>query len=212
MLTTLPEKVDPSHAALLVVDMQNDFVHPDGALAKNGGNAEPTQAIVPALNRLIADARSAGVPVIFIRAAHSAWTMSEAGREKRLGRKFPICVEGTWGCEFYGVQPLEGECIVTKHRFSAFINTDLDLILRAQGIKTLIMTGTATNVCVESTARDGFMLDYYVVFLDDCTGTGDRELHEATLRNISGAFGVVCNSTDVTAEWAAVRSPEPVGV
>ena len=207
MLTTLSEKIDPAHAAVLVVDMQNDFVHSDGGLAKNGGNVAPTQAIVPALNVLIADARSAGVPVIFVRAAHSTWTMSEAGIEKRLGRQFPICVEGSWGCDFYGVEPLEGECVITKHRYSAFINTDLDLILRAQGIKTLIMTGTATNVCVESTARDGFMLDYYVVFLDDCTGTGDRDLHEATLQNISRAFGVVCNSTDVSAEWLNVLEP-----
>jgi ureidoacrylate peracid hydrolase len=210
MLTTLLEKVDPAHTAVLVVDMQNDFVHSDGALARNGGNVAPTQEIVPALNRLIADARSAGVPIVFIRAAHSDWTMSEAGREKRLGRKFQICAEGTWGCEFYGVQPVAGECIVTKHRYSAFINTDLDLILRAQGIKTLIMTGTATNVCVESTARDGFMMDYYIVFLDDCTGTGDRELHDATLRNIGGAFGVVCNSTDVSAQWLKTREPVAV--
>jgi ureidoacrylate peracid hydrolase len=210
MLTTLREKIDPAHAAVLVVDMQNDFVHPEGGLARNGGDPAATQAIVPALNRLISDARSSGAPVIFIRAAHSTWTMSEVAQEKRLSREFPICIEGTWGCEFYGVEPEPGECIVTKHRYSAFINTDLDLILRAQGIKTLIMTGTATNVCVESTARDGFMLDYYIVFLDDCTGTGDRELHEATLRNISRAFGVVCNSTDVTAEW--VGRLEPAGV
>jgi ureidoacrylate peracid hydrolase len=212
MLTTLAEKVNPAGAALLVVDMQNDFCHSEGGLAKNGGNVEPTQAIVPALNRLIADARSAGVPVIFIRAAHSEWTTSEVGKEHRLGRRFPICAEGSWGCEFYGVQPAEGECIVTKHRYSAFINTDLDLILRAQGVQTLIMTGTATNVCVESTARDGFMMDYYIVFLDNCTGTGDREAHEATLSNISRAFGVVCNSTDVSAEWAEVRELEPAGI
>jgi ureidoacrylate peracid hydrolase len=212
MLTTLAEKVNPADAALIVVDMQNDFCHSEGGLAKNGGNVEPAQAMVPALNRLIADARSAGVPVIFIRAAHSEWTTSEVGKEHRLGRRFPICVEGTWGCDFFGVQPFEGECIVTKHRYSAFINTDLDLILRAQGVKTLIMTGTATNVCVESTARDGFMMDYYIVFLDDCSATGDRAAHDATLSIISQAFGVVCNSTDVSAEWAAVRELEPAGV
>ena len=205
MLTTLSEKVDPKHAALIVIDMQNDFVHDDGGLAKNGGNVKPTQAIVPALNRLIAEARKAGTPVIFVRAAHNEWTTSEARREKQRGRTHPICVEGTWGCEFYGVAPLDDECIVTKHRFSAFINTDLDLILRAQGIKTIIMTGTATNVCVESTARDGFMLDYYVVFLGDCTGCGDPEMHDATLKNIARTFGVVCDSTDVVEAWTAVR-------
>ena len=212
MLTTLAEKVDPSHAAVLVIDMQNDFAHEEGALAKNGGNVEPTQRIVPALNTLIAEARADGTPVIFIRAAHSEWTTSEVGRERRTGRRFPICVEGTWGCAFYGVAPLPGECVVTKHRYSAFINTDLDLILRAQGIRTLIMTGTATNVCVESTARDGYMLDYYVVFLGDCTGTGDAEAQEAALKNIGRHFGTVCNSADVTEAWSESRVPEPAGV
>jgi ureidoacrylate peracid hydrolase len=212
MLTTLAEKVDPGHAALLVVDMQNDFAHEDGGLARNGGDVGPTQAIVPALNRLIGEARAAGTPVIFIRAAHSKWTNSPAGLEKRLGRRHPICVEGTWGCEFYGVAPEEGECVVTKHRYSAFINTDLDLILRAQGIETIIMTGTATNVCVESTARDGFMLDYYVVFLAECTATGDPELHESTLKNIGRAFGTVCASTDVIGEWAKTKVLQPAGV
>jgi ureidoacrylate peracid hydrolase len=212
MLTTLREKVDPARAALLVVDMQNDFVHEEGALAMNGGNVAPTQAIVPALNALIAEARVSGTPVIFIRAAHSEWTTSEVGREKRLGRRFAVCVEGTWGCDFYGVAPLAGDCIVTKHRYSAFINTNLDLILRAQGIETLIMTGTATNVCVESTARDGFMLDYYVVFLADCTGTGDPYLHEATLKNIGRAFGTVCSSRDVIQEWSKSRVPQAAGV
>lgn len=206
MLLSLPEKVDPRHAALLVIDMQNDFCHSDGAGARNGANVGPAQAIVPTLNGLIDEARGVGMPVIFIRAVHNRWTDSEVRLERRRDRAVPNCVEGTWGVEWYGVQPLEGECVVSKHRFSAFIGTDLDLILRAQGIKTLVCTGTATNVCVESTARDGFMMDYYIVLVEDCCATGDQELHQATLKNIGRGFGVVTTASEVeTAMKVAAR-------
>jgi ureidoacrylate peracid hydrolase len=199
MLKTLEEKVDPKHAALLIVDMQNDFCHSEGAGAKNGSNVGPVQAIVPTLQGLIDDARSVDMPVIFIRAVHNDWTDSEVRLERRRGRAVPNCREGTWGIEWYGVAPVTGEAIVTKHRFSAFINTDLDLILRAQGIKTIIMTGTATNVCIESTARDGFMMDYYVVLAKDCCASSDLELHEGTLKNISRGFGVVHAAAEIAA-------------
>ena len=209
MLRTLAEKVDPKRAALVVVDMQNDFCHEDGAGAKNGSNVGPVQSIVPRLNQLIDEARSIEMPVIFVRAVHNKWTDSPVRLERRQGRKVPNCREGTWGVEWYGVAPKEGEAIVTKHRYSAFINTDLDLILRAQGIETIVCTGTATNVCVESTARDGFMLDYYVVLVDDCCATGDPEMHAATLKNIGRSFGVVAKADEV-AEAMGVKQRELV--
>jgi ureidoacrylate peracid hydrolase len=208
-LFTLEQRLEPKHAAVVVVDMQNDFCHEDGGLAKNGGNVARTQAIVPALNALIADARKAEVPVIFVRAAHNKWTDSEARRAKQFGRQHAICAEGTWGCEWYGVAPEPGDAVVTKHRFSAFINTDLELILRAQGIQTLVMTGTATNVCVESTARDGFMLDHFIVFVDDCCGTGDEAAHAATLRNMRKD---VVTSDVVRDVWARVPAKELAAV
>lgn len=205
MLVTLPEKVDPRHAALLVIDMQNDFCHSEGAGARNGSDVGPVQAIVPTLNGLIDEARAAGMTVIFIRAVHNQWTDSEVRLERRRARAVPNCVEGTWGAEWYGVAPLDGECIVTKHRFSAFIGTDLDLILRAQGIRSLVVTGTATNVCVESTARDGFMMDYYIVLVEDCCATGNTELHQATLKNISRGFGVVTTAREVAEAMQAAE-------
>ena len=91
--------------------------------------------------------------------------------------------------------------MVIKHRYSAFVNTDLDLILKAQQIKTLLITGTATNVCVESTARHAHMLDYHVVFLCDLTAASDPGLHEATLQNIQKYFGYVTASDDIQALW-----------
>lgn len=209
MLLSLSEKIAADKAALIVIDMQNDFCHENGAGATNGSNVGPVQSIVPRLNQLIDEARSVEMPVIFVRAVHNKWTDSEVRLERRQGRKVPNCVEGTWGIEWYGVAPKDGEAIVTKHRYSGFINTDLDLILRAQGIKTIVCTGTATNVCVESTARDGFMLDHFIVFVDDCCGTGDEAAHAATLRNMRKD---VVTSDVVRDVWARVPAKELAAV
>ncbi|PZC45032.1 MAG: ureidoacrylate peracid hydrolase [Chloroflexi bacterium] len=200
MLTTLEEKVDPRHAALLVIDMQNDFCHEEGGRAKRGHDIKQVQEILPQLNRLIGEARGAGMPVFFIRGVHSEWTDSEVRRERHQN-KYPAarsnCYEGSWGAELYGVTPEPGDQMITKNRYSAFINTNLDLILRAQGIKSIITTGTSTDACVESTARDGFMMDYYIVFVDDCCGAATQEAHEGSLRAIRSHFGVVVRSEDV---------------
>jgi ureidoacrylate peracid hydrolase len=94
--------------------------------------------------------------------------------------------------------------IVTKHRYGAFEASDLDLVLRSRGIRTVIMTGVATNVCVETTARQAFLRDYYVVFLSDCTATYVQTDHEATLRNIDQFFGEVVPAEAVAACWPAM--------
>ena len=209
MLTTLAEKVDPNHAALLVIDMQNDFCHDEGALGKHGYDVKRVQDIIPRLRRLIAEARGVGMPVIFARAVHNQWTDSDVRRERHLNKYRSNCQEGTWGAEWCGVAPEPGDQVITKHRYSAFINTNLDLILRASGIRTIITTGTSTDACVESTARDGFMLDYYVVFVDDCSGAVTQEAHDGALRAIKTHFGIVTQSEDVIN--ALSREEEPAG-
>ncbi|MFC1906972.1 cysteine hydrolase family protein [Chloroflexota bacterium] len=211
MLLTLEEKVDPENAALLVVDMQNDFCHLEGSLAKRGRDMTLGLQMAPRLVKLIEEARQAKVPVVFIRQTLSESTTSPASRERRLKRmpdevELPL-QEDSWGAEYYEVAPQPGECVVTKHRYSAFIDTNLDLILRSQGIKTLIMTGVATNVCVESTARDGFMKDYYVVFVGDCTAAERIEDHEATLRTMGVFFGEVVPSSEVIDAWRRIKQP-----
>jgi ureidoacrylate peracid hydrolase len=203
VLKSLLEKTDPATTALLVVDMQNDFCHPEGAGAVNGGDVGACVAMAPRLKRLIAAARTMGIQPIFIRAVHNRWTDSPARLDRNHGRRAGICREGTWGAEWYGVAPEPADPIVTKHRYSAFINTDLDLILRAQGIEHLILTGVATNGCVESTARDGFMMDYHIVFVDDCSATSaGPAAHAATVANMGRAFGVVVQSADLLALWS----------
>ena len=209
MLKSLEEKVDPKHAALVVVDIQNYFCHSEGFLAKQGKDLSHTHQMIPKLVRLISEARTNKIKIVFIRKINSDWTMSPVSWEQRR-RIFPgasenTLLEGSWEAEFYEVTPQPDECVVTKHRDSAFVDTDLNLILRSRGIKSLIMTGVATNACVESTARDGFMRDYYVVFVSDCTATTHIEDHEATLRDIHGFFGVVATAKELITAWHNIK-------
>lgn len=199
MLHTLAEKVDPRHAALLVVDVQNDFCHEDGASAKNGWDVRPAQAMIPTLKRLIDECRGAGLPVIFVRVTHSPENDSDVWRERQSDRPHYICREGSWGAEWYGIEPRPEEPVVVKHRYSAFVGTNLDELLRERGIQSLIITGTTTDRCCETAARDGFMRDYYIVFVSDCTAAPNPEYHRRTLGVMAEVFGVVASADEVIA-------------
>lgn len=205
----LEDLVNTSRAALLVVDMQNDFCHSEGALAAGGSNVGLIQAMAPRLRGLLAAAREARLPIVHIRTHHSPWTNSASWVGRRRGGTVR-CFPGSWGADYYeGFEPRLGEAwdpasheyVVTKHRYSGFLDTDLDLILRSHGIDSLIMTGEATNVCVESTARDGFMKDYYIVFVDDCSATNSIEEHQATLHTMRKHFGMVVQASEIEQAW-----------
>jgi ureidoacrylate peracid hydrolase len=205
VLTTLEEKVDPKRACVLVIDVQNEFCARDGAFHRVGHEIDLVEAMVPRLLTLIERAREAGCPVIFVRANYDEHFLAPnwGDPDIRCNLTVPRCRTGTWGFDFYKVQPLPHEIVVTKHRYSAFIETELDTILRSLGVETLILTGVATNVCVESTARDGFMKDYYIVVVDDCTGTSAATAQEATLDNIRNYFGRVASSAEIVKAWEA---------
>lgn len=219
---TLTELVDVKTAALVVVDMQNDFCHSDGALGKSGQSPELIQRMAPRLRELLRLARESGIAVVHIRTHHSPWTNSPAWTRRKLG-SVPRCFPDSWGADWYeGFEPILGdawspdthEYVVTKHRYSGFWDTDLDLILRSHGITSLIMTGEATNVCVETTARDGYMRDYSIVFVSDCTATYSPAAHEATLDNMRRHFGVVVSSEEVAGAWrqlGVLREPVAAG-
>jgi ureidoacrylate peracid hydrolase len=211
LLTTLEQKIDPEHAALIVVDVQNDFCADDGFFGSQGYDLTQIQAAVPRIAALIDHARAAGVKVVFIRSTYDPHHLNDPMRERnaRRGLTSSRCTTGAWGTQFYGVSPTSSEPIITKHRYSAFHGTDLHVILRSWGIRTLIMTGVTTNVCVESTAREGYFLDHYIVFLSDCSATTNEdrkhltseEIHRWTLTNIDLTFGVVVTLDDVVAAW-----------
>lgn len=196
--------LDPSRSALVVIDVQNDYCHPDGALGAAGFDLSTIDPMVDVIEGLMVTARAAGIPVVFLRAEHSEHTDTPAWKRKSK-HSLPICREGSWGAEFYRVGPAEGDPVVTKHRYSGFIRTELEQVLGALERSTLVMTGTATNVCVESTARDACMLDYDVVVVSDGVAATDPEAHRGTLQNLDRFFGHVVDSAFVTEAWAVSR-------
>ena len=208
----LGEWGDPSSSALILVDVQNDFCHPEGGLGQRGVNMGPIQEMLPRLMRLMEGARGGGAHVISLWTSH--WPERTWPAYHRMERfKFgsadpgseytPLVAEGTWGADICeGFEPQPGEILIKKNRYGGFTGTNLDLVLRSLGVKTLILTGVATNVCVESTAREGFMLDYNVVLVEDACGATSREEHEATLLTFRNYFGRVATVEEVVTAWA----------
>jgi ureidoacrylate peracid hydrolase len=203
VLKTATERWDPRWSALLVVDVQNDFASPKGSAALRGDDVSASVAMIPRLTRFIDEARRVGLTVVYIRTTHSEWTDTPSWLYRKSQQKAPnTCREGTWGAEFYdGIAPLPSERVVVKHRYSAFINTDLNTVLKAKGIESVLVTGIATNVCVETTARDAYMFDYYVTMVSDCAAAYEPKLHESTLENMRLHFGLVASSEEIIATW-----------
>lgn len=202
-MKTLAQLVEPSQAAVLVVDVQNDYCAAEGALGKGGVPTGACLEMIPRLARFLDAARDSATSVIFVQTVHEDATDSQAWSGRGGGRSRGVCRKGTWGGEFTVVSPRAGEPVVVKHRYSAFINTRLESVLRTLRAQTLIMTGVSTNVCVESTARHGFMLDYDVVFLSDCTAAYTQAEHDMALQNIAQHFGTVATSEQVADAWRA---------
>src|ERR1700730_11112747 len=210
MLRTLADKVHPDRCALLIVDVQNDFCAEGGAMHREGRDLSLVKAMVPRLAKLVTAARATKIRCIWIRNVYNTgpnWYLSELWLEHAQRRRngayltIPVCEPNAWNGDFYEIKPLPDEAIVTKHRYGAFEGSDLDLVLRSQGIRTVVMTGVATNVCVETTARQAFLRDYYVVFTSDCTATYGQGEHDATLHNIDAFFGQVVPAAEVQACW-----------
>ena len=212
-LVGMDEKASPRHTALVVIDMQNDFIAKDGLIAREGRDVSQAEAMAQELPKLLKTAREAGVFVVFVRNVYTTdnnfylsdvW-LEQAARKRNGGyTRIPVCGENSWSGDFYGdVRPLPGEPIVTKHRYSAFYNTDLDTILRANGIRTVVLTGVVTNVCVETSAREAFVRDYYVAVVKDGTAAYSQADHDMTLSNIDRFFGEVTSIAELQTLWPA---------
>jgi ureidoacrylate peracid hydrolase len=214
ILRSLKERCDPKLAGLIVVDVQNDFVSAEGSAARRGEDVTAALSIVPRLTRLIDEARRVGLTIIYVKTTHSEWTDAPSWIYRSSQKSgLNTCREGSWGAEFYeGISPLPSERVVIKHRYSAFINTDLNTVLKARDIQSVLVTGVATNVCVETTARDAYMFDYYVTVVEDCAAAYDAKLHSATLENIRRHFGLVASSDEITDSWKALKERKAVGL
>lgn len=208
MTDTLPpplrEKLS-RRAALIVIDMQNDFCAEGGYVSKLGRDPAPCRAIVPKLGELIVAARAAGVPVLWLMADYDPDKIPAAMRVRltEMGMTETCCAQGTWGAAPFGVAPAAGESVTIKHCFSGFIGTDLDARLKSLGVETLIFAGVQTNVCVESTLRDAHSYGYVPVLASDCVASHMPAQHEATLVNVRFALGYVTDSAALKDAWRA---------
>lgn len=206
---SLAQKIDPASTVLLIIDMQNDYCHPEGFLGKAGADTSPVMRMAPVLCDLLETARAAGIHVIHTRNWHRPATDSPAWLDKlaRLGQtqERRPAIAGSWGADWYEVQPLPGEEVISKFRYDAFLGTNLEFLLRARGIRTVVITGTATNVCVESTARAAHMRDFHLVMVEDAVAAVSVAAHEGTLENIAANFGEVASASRVKEIWTAGR-------
>ena len=185
------DAIDPKTTAVIVVDMQNDFVAPGAPLL-----SQMAQDLVPRLAETLDTCRERGMRVVFTSHAHRS-DGSDMGLYDDLYP--PIAerkalIDGTQGVAIYPpLAPKDGEHVIKKPRYSVFFGTTLDIMLREWGIKTVIVAGTTTENCCHATARDAMFHNYRVVFLSDGTGTFDypdmgfgampaQEVHQATLR------------------------------
>ena len=197
----------PDQSALIVVDMQNAYASPGGYLDLAGFDISGAAAAIARIADAIAIAREAGMPVVFFQNGWDPdyqeaggpgspnWHKSNALKTMRARPELDgtLLAKGGWDYALVdALQPMPGDIVIAKPRYSAFYNTNLDSMLRSRGIRTLVFTGIATNVCVESTLRDGFFLEYFGVLLHDATHpAGPPSVQEAALYNIQTFFGWV---------------------
>lgn len=204
---------DPKRAALVVIDMQNAF------LMEGVGHAVCPKArdIAPNVNRLAAALRAAGGIVVWIKNTHDesclqSWSMmhnasSPEAREKRIA----AMSEGTLGHDLWAaLEPLPDDLVVKKYRYSAFLqgSSDLPQILTGRGIETVLIAGTMTSVCCDSSARDAMMLNFRTLMVSDACATASDEEHAAALGLFYSTFGDVLSTDELVAELRAQRPAE----
>lgn len=217
----LAELVDPQHTALLLVDMQRDFIDPDGLFGELGVDLTMYDKSRPRLAALLAEARQSGALVIHIKNTVLPDRMSDSPAQIRFnlrmhenarqdGPPLRYTVPGTPGHEFVEeFQPIAGELIVNKYRSSAFWGTNMEMLLRSNGVETVVIGGCTTEGCVESTARDAMFNDHYVVIASDCVASDDPAQHDASMLLMRHRFDMA-TAAEIAEVWVqsadAVRS------
>ncbi|PEQ11362.1 hypothetical protein B2G71_17570 [Novosphingobium sp. PC22D] len=207
MMDSLAELARPARTALLIVDMQKDFCTPGFGAERAGRDLGPANRAMPQIARLLEGARASGVTVAHV----GFWTLPDHGSDsdtwlqKRRGATVSapdLCIAGSEGAEFVdALAPVKGELEIRKHRYSAFTATSLDLLLRARDVRTIVVTGVSTNVCVETTFRAGFELGYAVLVPPQACASWHERLHEAALENVRHRFGATPSVDEILAVW-----------
>lgn len=209
---TLPARPEaivfpPAQTALIVVDMQNAYATTGGYLDLAGFDVSATRPVIDQIHVAVIAARKAGIQVIWFQngwddqyveaggPGSPNWHKSNALKTMRQHPELQgtLLAKGGWDYELVDqLTPQPGDIVLPKPRYSGFFNTALDSMLRSRGIRHLVFTGIATNVCVESTLRDGFFLEYFGIVLEDATyQAGPLFAQQAAIFNIETFFGWV---------------------
>ncbi len=213
-----PIEIDREQTAVLLVDMQNAFASTGGMLDLAGIDVKPAAGAVANARLVVDAARDANVPVIYLVMGYPPDQSTAGGDDSPNPRKeIALCLMrerpelrgklltiGTWDFQIVDAlaparsDPVRSDPVITKSRYSGFAGTPLDALLRSRGIRTLLMAGIASNVCVESTLRDAYFHEYWPVMIEDATmPAGSPEIQRATVYNVSTFFGWVSTAAEV---------------
>lgn len=196
----------PGRTALLLIDLQRDFLHPDGWYAASGVDIAHMRRVIEPTRRLLEAARAAGVPVVWTR--HGFRGAQDAGPFFELR---PFLRDGglrldTWGFDLHDeLDVREEDWITEKNRLSAFYETKLELVLRSLRAETLLVGGVLTNQCVAATSKDAMFRDFRPIVVEECTGTTLPHLHEPALEMMRVGWAEVRALDEVLAELAALH-------
>jgi len=182
-------------SALLVVDMQNDFLTEDGHIPVWGG-----PAIIPRLKEVVGAFREAGRPVLFTRHSYRNAEVDggATGEWWGLDQDSPVLKEGLPNAEIHpDLAPRDDEPVITKQRYDAFFNTNLDALLDGMDVSQVVIGGVASNCCGEATAHGALFRNFHVLFLADGTGGTDEQSHISVLRDIAWGYGTIMTCDDV---------------
>jgi nicotinamidase-related amidase len=179
--------VDPDRTAVVVVDMQNGFCHPDGSLY-----APNSEAAIEPVTEVVEDARAVDIPVVFTRDVHPPEQFDENHYYDEFDRWGEHVVEGSWDAELVEeLRPREDEPVVVKHTYDAFYQTELEGWLESHNVDDLVICGTLANVCVLHTAGSAGLRDYRPILLEDAVGCIEEDHREYALEHADWLFGEV---------------------
>ena len=228
-MVTLPARPEPvrvsvEETAIVVIDMQNAYASEGGYVDLAGFDIQGAAGTIGQIGKVLETGRAAGVTIVYLQNGWDAgyveaggpgspnWHKSNALKTMRARPELQgqLLAKGGWDYDLVdALAPQPGDIVLHKTRYSAFFNSQLDSTLRARGIRNIVFVGIATNVCVESTLRDGFHLEYFGVMLEDATHhLGPPAMQEASVYNVEKFFGWVTTVADFCGTFGQIASDQ----
>jgi nicotinamidase-related amidase len=203
----LPPMIAPDRTALVIIDVQEDFISPTGAAGNWGIDMGIFEPPLQKIEQIIAAARAQSVAQVYVRVVTSEETDPSAlkllhQRKGRPPQALAICRAGTPGADFYRISPEPNDIQIDKVLYSSFVGTDLDAQLKVRGVDTLVVVGFTTECCVDSTVRDAFHRDYNVFVVTDACAAYEEALHFGALNALSKNCALLTDTASVLAAWS----------